>query len=119
MKNELVIDAAEGNLGRVASYAAKQALLGKKVKIVNCNDALITGDKKNILASYKTKRARGGSSMKGPNFPRSPERIMKRTVRGMLSFRLRRGREALEKIICYNKNQEEFYGSEKISLKRK
>ena len=37
----LVIDGEDGVLGRIASFAAKQALLGKEIKIVNCNKLLV------------------------------------------------------------------------------
>ncbi len=116
MSNEIIIDASEGILGRIASYAAKQALLGKRVIIVNCNNALITGKKKLILEEYKQARARGGSSLKGPHFPKQAEKIMKRTVRGMLSYKQERGRNALKRVICYNDYPNEYANKEKISL---
>ena len=85
MNNEIVIDAEGGVLGRVASYAAKEALKGKKVVIVNCNEALITGKRRMIFGDYKIMRAKRGHSLKGPKFPKVAERIMKRTVRGHCS----------------------------------
>jgi len=78
MNNELIIDATSGVFGRIASYAAKQALLGKSVVIVNCNDALITGDKAGVVDRYRVLRAKGGSSRKGPKISKMPERMMKR-----------------------------------------
>jgi len=116
--NLVVIDATGGMLGRIAAYAAKQALLGKTIRIVNCNEILITGRKKSILEEYKAARARGGSALKGPNFPRPPEKIMKRTIRGMLPYKKGRGADALKKIRCYNKVPVEFESAEKVSLKR-
>lgn len=118
METKIVIDASEGVLGRVAAFAAKQSLFGKSVTIVNCNKAIITGNVRGTVANYKQKRARGGSALKGPNFPKSPERLMKRTIRGMLSHRQGRGKEALKRIICYNEVPAEFENSEKISMKR-
>ena len=115
--NQIIIDATDGILGRVAAYAAKQVLLGKEVRIVNCNDALITGSKKMISSKYKRARRRGGSSLRGPNFPKSPERIMKRTIRGMLPYKKGRGADAFKKIKCYNSLPAEFESSEKTSLK--
>ncbi|MBU0761328.1 MAG: 50S ribosomal protein L13 [Nanoarchaeota archaeon] len=118
MTTKIIIDAAEGALGRIAGFAAKQSLLGKEVVIVNCNDAMITGSPRTTIAKYAQKRARGGSAQKGPYFPKSPERIMKRTVRGMLSYKQTRGRQALKRIICYNQTPSEFEDAEKISMKR-
>ena len=110
-----IIDATNATLGRLASYAAKQALLGKEVIILNCDKAIIAGNKSTIIEAYKEKRSKGGSSQHGPFFPRSPERIMKRTIRGMLSYKQVRGREALKRIMCYNDTPEEFKEAKKIT----
>ena len=115
---EIVIDASHGTLGRIASYVAKQALLGKTIAIVNCNEVLVTGKRAATLKEYSEKRARGGSSLKGPNFPRHPERIMKRTIRGMLSYKQARGSQALDRVKCYNSIPAELEQTKKISLKR-
>ena len=53
MEKQIIINATDGNLGRIASYAAKQALLGKEIIILNCNEAQITGNPKTILAKYQ------------------------------------------------------------------
>ncbi|MBI2451923.1 50S ribosomal protein L13 [Candidatus Pacearchaeota archaeon] len=115
---QIIIDAADCVLGRVASFAAKQSLLGSSIIILNCNKALITGNKKNILYEYKRARARGGSSQKGPNISKMPQKIMKRTIRGMLPYKQARGSMALKRIICYNETPKEFENAEKLSLKK-
>ena len=66
----VVIDAKGSILGRLASYAAKQALLGKSIVIVNCKYALLTGKRATTIKEYNAIRRRGGSSLKGPFFPR-------------------------------------------------
>jgi large subunit ribosomal protein L13 len=106
---EIVIDATNATLGRLASYAAKQALLGHKIIIVNSEKAIITGKKETTSENYRIKKARGGSSQRGPFFPKSPERIVKRTIRGMLpNYREGRGREAFKRILCYKGIPEEY-----------
>ena len=40
----MIINADNLVLGRMAAIAAKQALLGEDVRIVNCEKAIITGD---------------------------------------------------------------------------
>ncbi len=115
---KIVIDASEGVLGRVAGYAAKQALFGKEVVVVNCNDVMITGRKQNILEKYKRLIAKGGSSLKGPKITKTPERIVKRTIRGMLPHKQARGINALKKVMCYNVVPAEFEKADKIALKR-
>ena len=117
-KIDLVIDAKDGIVGRLASYAAKQALLGKNIAIVNCRQALLAGRKKNIVNEYLHARELGGSSMKGPFFPKSSERIMKRTIRGMLDYTKGRGAAAFKRVMCYNDLPDEFKDSKKVSLIR-
>lgn len=115
---KIVIDATNGTLGRLASFAAKQALLGKEVAIVNCNDAIVIGRKLMIVNEYRKIRALGGSSMHGPFFPKSPERVVKRTIRGMLSHRQGRGLDAFKRIKCYNETPKELEKEKKITSKR-
>ncbi len=96
----MIIDATNQVLGRVASFAAKKALLGEKIEIVNCTNAIITGTKTDILTKYKGKRSRG-DPFHGPYFPRQAEKIMKRTIRGMLPRRQEKGQSALKLVVCY------------------
>jgi len=49
------------------------------------------------MSEYREKRARG-DPYHGPFFPRSPERVVKRTIRGMLPYRTARGKEALKRL---------------------
>lgn len=114
----IVIDAAHAVLGRLASFAAKQALLGKKVIVVNCGEAIVTGNRDNILKEYRVARQRGGASLNGPNFPKHSERLVKRTIRGMLYFRHGRGKDAFKRIICYNHVPKEYESSKKEMAKR-
>lgn len=118
MKEKIVINAEGAVLGRVASYAAKQSLLGKSVVVVNCEKVLITGRKRFIIENYKEKRGRGGSSLKGPHFPKSSERIVKRTIRGMLPYTQERGYSAFKRIMCYDAVPAEYESAKKINLVR-
>jgi len=117
-KKVIVIDANEGALGRVASLAAKKALLGYEVKVINCDKAIIIGRRRNIIEEYIIKRVRGGSSQKGPHFQKSPERLMKRTIRGMLSYKKGRGGDAFKRIMCYVGVPREFEKNKKIEAKK-
>src|SRR3989338_5115789 len=87
-----IIDGSGMVLGRLASYAAKESL---------------------------KKRSRGGSSQKGPKHSRKAEKIVKRTIRGMLpNYREGRGREAWKKIKCYDQIPKELEGKEFIKIKQ-
>ncbi len=93
----LCIDAKDMVLGRLASTVAKELLKGEDVCVVNAEKAVIVGRPESTLSEYKEKRARG-DPYHGPFFPRTPERIFKRTVRGMLPYKTARGREALKRL---------------------
>ncbi len=114
MEMKIVVDGKNALLGRLASYVAKQSLLGKEISIVNCNEVVVSGKPKSVIGEYKEMRNKGGSSLKGPFFPKLPERIVKRTIRGMLSHRQGRGRDALKRIKCYNETPIEFENSKMI-----
>jgi large subunit ribosomal protein L13 len=115
---KIIIDATGGVLGRIAAFAAKQSLLGKEVVVVNCEHASITGGPRRIIEGYQQKRARGGTAQRGPYFPKSPERLMKRTVRGMLSYTQLRGRTAFKRVICYDGVPAEYEHAKKIPMKK-
>jgi len=92
----MIIDAKNAILGRLASYVAKQLLNSKDVVIVNSADAIITGNPKQIVSKYLKKR-RVGSPQHGPFFPKKPDLIMRRTIRGMLP-KTKKGRSAFKKL---------------------
>lgn len=111
---EKVIDGKNAILGRLSSYAAKQALLGNKVTIVNANDVIILGQQEVIRTKYSELIKKGGSAHKGPYITRTPERLLKRSIRGMLSYKQGRGDEAYSRIRCYNEVPEEYKDAKKI-----
>ena len=116
----MIIDGKNAVLGRLASYAAKEALKGEKIIILNCEKVLITGSRKNIEKEFQEKRERVGSGQKGPKYSKVSEKIVKRTIRGMLpDHREGRGREAFKRILCYNKVPKEYETSERVSLEFK
>ncbi len=99
-------DATGCVLGRLATHAAQDVLGGDEVVIVNCEDAIVTGRKNDVLERYK-KKYEAGTQRKGPHFPRVPDRLVKRTVRGMLPYDKPRGREAFKRLRCYIGEPEE------------
>lgn len=112
-----IIDGTGVAAGRLASYIAKQALQGEEITVLNSEKVVITGNKKNIKKEYEEKRSRVGSSQKGPKYPKTSERIVKRIIRGMLpDHRQGRGRDAWKRIKCYNGIPKEFEGKEMQKL---
>jgi len=99
---KIIIDGENCVMGRLASFAIKQALQGKEIDIVNSEKVFILGNKKAILADYIQRRQRGKSAkMKGPQYPTIPERILERAIRGMIKYKEGRGKAAFNKIRCY------------------
>lgn len=97
-----VFDGKGVTLGRLASNVAKEALKGFEVSVVNCDQVIITGNKKTTEREFSEKRSRHGHSQKGPKHPATSEKIVKRAIRGMLpNFREGRGRIAYKKVRCY------------------
>ncbi len=92
-----VIDASGLVLGRAASVIAKRLLKGEHIIIVNAEHSVVTGNRANVLSFYTANRARG-SVRSGPHYPRYPDRIFRRTVRGMLPHLKTRGKEALDRL---------------------
>ena len=95
-----VIDATNLVLGRMAAKAAKQALQGETIIIINCEKAVVTGNKKQIKDSYAAKFEIGQVNQ-GPYFPRRPDMLVRRTIRGMLPRKKPKGRAAYERIQCF------------------
>lgn len=96
----VVIDAENLILGRLASEVAKLLLDGTEVTIVNAEKAIISGSKKSIMVEYYDKR-RVGSARKGPYYPRMPDKILKRTIRGMMPYKKPSGKAALKRLRVY------------------
>ena len=110
-----IIDAKDLIIGRMATVVAKSALLGEEVIVLNCDKAVITGTKTNIVEKFKRKRSMGTHAV-GPFFPRSPDRMVKRIIRGMLPYKQPKGDVAFKRVKCYNGVPEAFEGKELITL---
>lgn len=96
---DTVVDARDCILGRVASQVAERTLDGESIAVVNAEDAVVTGRREAVLEKYQTRSELG--SDKGPYYPKRPDRILKRTIRGMLPHKTDRGRAAFENVRVY------------------
>lgn len=112
-----VINGKNAVLGRLATYVVKEVLRGEEIAIVNCREVIITGNVRDIKEKLEERRRKGGSSLRGPKYPRSAERIVRRAIRGMLpNHRKGRGKEAYKRIKCYDGTPNEFKEAKKISF---
>lgn len=110
-----VIDGDGLLLGRMASMVARRAMSGEEIAIVNAEKAIISGSRARVLANYGQKRSRG-SREGGPFFPRRPDHIVKRTIRGMLPYKRTVGSDAFRRVRVYVGVPVEFVGSEREVL---
>ena len=106
-----IIDASGATLGRLSTNAAKRLLNGEEITVVNSEKAIISGKKSAIKDIYKQKRELG-TYRKGPFYPRMPDKIVKRTIRGMIPYQTPHGRSAFKRLKCYIGIPEEFEGRE-------
>jgi len=96
---DIVVDAQDCIMGRVASQVAERALDGETVAVVNAERAVITGNEQDVFETFKTRTDLG--SDQGPAYPKRPDGIVKRAIRGMVPHKKQRGREAFENIRVY------------------
>ena len=97
-----VFDADGLIMGRLASASADLLLKAArehrddKVIIINAEKAIVSGRPRSVLNTYH-KKYELNHARKGPFFPRMPDQILKRTVRGMLPYQKNSsGRAALK-----------------------
>ena len=96
----MIIDATNLVVGRMATRIAKAALLGNKVEIVNCQDAVVTGNQDDLIKNF-TDRTKRGEPFHGPFYPRREDMLIRRMIRGMLPWKTARGKAAFKNIMCY------------------
>ena len=96
----MIIDATDLILGRLATHAAKLALAGESVIIVNSEKVVVSGTRKIVEAHYLHKLERG-EARKGPFYPRRADMILRRAIRGMLPWKTDRGRKAYKRVMCH------------------
>lgn len=104
-----IIDADGAIVGRLASYVAKRAMEGERFAVVNAEKAIVTGSKKHVLELYKRKTS-FKRQIGGKHFPKRPDMVLKRTIRGMVPRKTYRGRNAISRVKVYMGVPKEFEG---------
>ncbi len=95
-----IIDAKGLILGRMASNVAKRLLQGETVIVVNAEKTAISGKRLQIVKDAKT-FLEVGHHRKGPFHQRRPDRIVRRTIRGMLPRQKPKGLQAFKRLRVY------------------
>jgi len=95
----------------MASHIAKRLLQGEKIIVVNAEEAAISGKRLSIVKEAK-RYLEIGHPRKGPLHRRRPDRIVRRTVRGMLPRKKPKGKQAYKRLKVFLEVPEEFKGKE-------
>ena len=109
-----VYDISNKIIGRTLTRVTKDLLKGEMVHIINCEKGLIAGNPKYTKNHYLEKVQRGDKHH-GPFYPKTPQGIVKRIARGMIPYKLNRGKKALYKLKVWIDVPEELKNIESIS----
>ncbi|MBU0929778.1 MAG: 50S ribosomal protein L13 [Nanoarchaeota archaeon] len=113
----IVIDGTNLVLGRLATFAAKKALEGEEVIVVNSENVIISGKKKDVISIFKQKVGRG-TPLKGPFYPKQPDRVVRRVIRGMIPYKQGRGKLAFARVMCYLGVPEKYKNEKMETIKK-
>jgi len=92
-----IINAEGLIIGRMASIVAKRILNGEEITIVNAEKAVISGKRKSRVMEAK-EFLEVGAPERGPFHYRRPDRIVRRTVRGMVPYKQPKGKQAYKRL---------------------
>ena len=119
VRPKINIDANNAILGRLSSEVAKYLLEGYEVNIINCEKAIISGEKHSVINEYRDmhKKHTHSNPRRGPFHAKKPDRIVRRTVRGMLPWKKSKGRGAYHRLLTFIGIPDELSKSEIIKPK--
>lgn len=108
----MYIDATGHVAGRLCSVVAHEIIRGKKVVVLNAEKAIITGDRRSVVAQWKLRLDLGSkvNPMYGPFHPRRPDNILWRMVRGMVPKEKTKGILGLKRLRVYIGVPERYAG---------
>jgi len=99
-KETAIVNADNLILGRMSSIIAKRLLNGEEIIIVNSEKAVLSGKKKSKVMEAK-EFLEVGYPRAGPFHYRRPDRIVRKTVRGMLPYKQPKGQQAYKRLRVY------------------
>jgi large subunit ribosomal protein L13 len=105
----MIVDGENAVLGRLAAKVAKELLKGQQIVVINSEKIIVSGNPKAVMKRFSEKREKGDPH-KGPFYPRYPDRIFKRAVRGMLPYKSDRGKQSLRRLKVFIGNPDNLKG---------
>ena len=98
----IIYDGSDAIFGRMGTIVSKSLLKGDSVEVVNCEEVIVSGDRKSFVEKFLAKLRMGrGASLKGPKYIRREDRLVKRMIRGMLPWDRQKGRDAYKRLRCH------------------
>lgn len=99
----LTIDATDCIAGRMCSQISKLLLNGHRVRVVNAEKTMMSGNRYMIIDSYRKFLTISSATnpINGPVHPRRPDRILTKMIRGMLPKRKSSGISAFKRLRVY------------------
>lgn len=111
----IYIDAENAIYGKLSTYVAKQLLNGEGVVIVNAEKVVITGSKKFLISRFKERRDIG-SVRKGPQYPKTADQILRRSIKNMLPSKTTTGKDALKRCVVYRGRPKSLDGTDFVKV---
>lgn len=102
-------------MGRMASIIAKRLLKGEEIVIVNAEKAVLSGNRKSHVLEAK-EFLEVGYPEKGPIHYKRPDRIVRRTIRGMLPYDQPKGKQAYKRVKVFIGIPDEYKDREMETL---
>lgn len=98
-----IIDGDGLIVGRVATYAAHNALQGEEIHILNAEKMVMSGNRKQLVQKYIDRRSvkDRANPEHSPKWPKRPDLLVKRICRGMLPYDKPKGKAAYKRIKAY------------------
>jgi large subunit ribosomal protein L13 len=114
----ILLDAKNQILGRLASYAAKHALSGSRVIVLNAEQAVISGRRRNIVeeAKHRLETRTLANQTTAPVHQRRPDLYLRRVIRGMLPWEKAKGKAAFHRIYVYVGVPEEYSNKSAVKI---
>jgi large subunit ribosomal protein L13 len=114
-KPAAIVDAEGLILGRMATYVAKRLLKGEEIVILNAEKAVFSGKKRSKLSDAKEFLS-VGSPGRGPFHYRRPDKIVRKSVKGMLPIKRPKGKQAYKRLRVYMGVPKDFKDQKRETL---
>ncbi len=102
-QNTVYVDASGQIAGRMCSIVARELLSGKRVVVLNAENALVSGRSTSVYRQWQARLEIYShvNPIYGPIHPRRPDNILRRMVRGMVPKTKTKGKEAMNHLRVY------------------